>query len=211
MRFLTLSFFFTFLVLNAFSQPVYNDGAIEYSVSVVGSDLNTNEYFKNIIMKFYLRGTQTRSELYTSIGNTVTIHDNQTGSAVLLNDYGSQKIMVRMNADQYKQANKIYENPIIETTTDVKIISGYKCVLNIVKFSDGKVFNIYTSSDLRFQNNYYGIPVKLNGFPLEYESEIGGVRVVYKATSVNTNPLPAGIFDTPTSGYREMKFEEMKK
>jgi hypothetical protein len=28
---------------------------------------------------------------------------------------------------------------------------------------------------------------------------------------VNTNPVAAGMFDVPTTGYREMKFEEMPK
>jgi hypothetical protein len=64
---------------------------------------------------------------------------------------------------------------------------------------------------LNFHNNYFGLPVELKGFPLEYESEIGGVKVLYKAQSVNTGPVTAVLFDLPTSGYREMKFEDMPK
>jgi hypothetical protein len=209
-----LFFLFCFALIlhsQSFSQKVYNDGTVEYSVSLVGSNATMNEYFKNATMKLYLRGMQTRSDLKTAMGNTVTIHDNNSGSAVMLNDYGGQKILVRMNSEQYKKMNKKYENPSLENTTVTKIINGYKCVLTKIKFPDGNIMSVFISSDLKFHNSYFGIPVKLSGIPLEYESEIGGLKVVYKAVSVNTNPVAAGMFDVPTTGYREMKFEEMPK
>ena len=210
-RIICLSLLVTIMFLKSYSQKIFNDGTVEYSISVAGSGSAMNDYFKDATMKLYLRGMQSRSDLKTAMGNTTTIYDNQSGNAVMLNEYGGQKILVRMNAEQYKQINKKYENPSIEQTSDAKVINGYKCVLTKIVFSDGKIFSIYNSTELNFHNNYYGIPVKLNGFPLEYESEIGGIRVVYKAKSVDTNPVAAGIFDIPQAGYREMNFDEMPK
>lgn len=211
-KYILLSGILSLFFISIQAQPVFNDGQILYSINIVGSDNPTYvSYFKDATMKLYIRGMQTRTELKTALGNTITIYDKQTGNAVILNEYGDQKMMVKMNKEQFKLANKKYENPSIEYLSETKMIHGYKCSLTRVKFSNGNVFSVYYSVDLNFHNNYFGLPVELKGFPLEYESEIGGVKVLYKAQSVSTGPVTAALFDLPTSGYREMKFEEMPK
>jgi GLPGLI family protein len=201
-----------FVVFKMNAQAVYNDGLVSYDVTIAGSDNPTYlAYFKDASMKLYLRGMKARSELKTALGSTTTIHDKQTGNAVILNEYGDQKIMVKMNAAQYKQVNKKYENPEVEYLNETKIINGYKCSLVKVKFSGGNTFSVFYAPELNFQNNYFGLPVELKGFPLEYEAEIGGVKVLYKANTISTGAVQAALFDLPTSGYREMKFEEMPK
>jgi GLPGLI family protein len=208
-------FFYIFLFISIYSlnaQTVYNDGLIQYSISVVeGSNTASLQYLKGATLKFYIRGMQTRSELNTTLGSTTTILDQQTGGAVVLSDYGDQKIMVRMNSEQYKQTNKKYLNPLVEIQKDQKSIKGYDCKLAKVKFLDGNTISVYYTPDLKFLNSYYGIPVQVDGFPLEYEAKIGNINVLYRAEKISTDPVSASLFNIPNTGYREMKFEEMPK
>ena len=49
------------------------------------------------------------------------------------------------------------------------------------------------------------------GCRLEYELQKGNLHIKYTLASVNLNPVPASKFDIPTSGYREMTYEESLK
>jgi GLPGLI family protein len=195
-----------------YAQPVYNDGMIEYSVSVAGNkNAGYAAYLQDASMQLYIRGMHTRSELKTGLGTTITILDQQVGSAVILNEYGGQKIMLNLKPEEYKKANSKYDNPSIEYIDSTKTINGYKCMLAKVKFSDGRVFSIYYTVELKFHCRHFDIPVEIKGLPLEYEAEIGGSKVIYQARQISTSPVSAGLFDIPKSGYREMKFDEMPK
>lgn len=194
------------------AQPVYNDGFVQYSVNIAdAAKPEYVQYFKDAVMKIYIRGMHTRTELSTALGNTITLFDKQTGAAVVLNEYGDQKMLIRMTNEQFKQSNAKYLNPVIEINTQEKQIHGYQCKHAKVIFEDGSFFSIYFSPNLKFNNTYYGIPVELDGFPLEYESKIGDMKVVYKAEKISTDPVSSNMFDIPESGYREMKYEEMPK
>ena len=191
------------------AQAVYNDGYVQYSVNIAeASNPEYVKYFKDAVMKIYIRGMHTRTELRTALGNTITIFDKQTGAAIVLNEYGDQKILIRMTAEQFNQSNSKYLNPVIEQSAEEKKINGYLCKHAKVKFADGSIFSIYFSPDLEFNNTYYGIPVELEGFPLEYESKIGNMKVVYKAEKISLDPVSINLFQVPEAGYREMKYEE---
>jgi hypothetical protein len=50
----------------------------------------------------------------------------------------------------------------------------------------------------------------LNGLPLEYELTQRKLVIRYTVSRINMNPVQASKFDIPTSGYREMTYDESK-
>ena len=95
------------------NAQTYNDGTIEYDVFLIGNkDSLSAQFLKNAYMVLYIRGHQSRSELHTSLGSTTTIYDEKNGNAIILNEYGGQRIMVRLSSDQYQSIHKKYRNEI---------------------------------------------------------------------------------------------------
>jgi GLPGLI family protein len=100
-----------------------------------------------------------------------------------------------------------------ELKDETKTILGYNCKLAIATLNDGKsTFSVYYTNDIAFQNKDYGPQFNgLPGFPLEYEAELGTMKVTYKADKISFEPITASLFDLPKSGYREMTYEEVKR
>ncbi|HVU83950.1 MAG TPA: hypothetical protein VHC50_03870, partial [Puia sp.] len=68
---------------------------------------------------------------------------------------------------------------------------------------------VYYTQDIVPENKAYDpVFVNLDGLPLEYEFSKGDLHIKYVLASINLNPVPASKFDIPTSGYREMTYEE---
>jgi hypothetical protein len=78
-------------------------------------------------------------------------------------------------------------------------------------FQDGQSMIVFYSTDLIFQSSFNGISLKLPGFPLEYESDMGGVKVTYRAKQVSTRTVPASQFDINTDNYKEINYKELRK
>lgn len=92
------------------------------------------------------------------------------------------------------------------------MILGYNCKLAVATLKDGSSFKVYYTTDIAFQNKDYGMQFQsLPGFPLEYESELGKMKVTYIADKISFDPVAAALFDLPKTGYREMTYDEVKK
>jgi GLPGLI family protein len=196
------------------SKQVYNEGTVTYNVSVVtgNTEAKAADLLDGATQKIYFKGTQTRTELVSILGTTITLHDTKSGNGAIMNEYGDQKIMIRMTKQNFTDRNQKFVGVDYEFKNDTKTILGYKCKLAVAKLKDGSEFRVYYSPDLAFQNKDYGVQFQnLPGFPLEYESELGKMKVTYVADKIVFDPVAAAVFDLPKSGYREMSYDEVKK
>jgi hypothetical protein len=48
----------------------------------------------------------------------------------------------------------------------------------------------------------------LPGLAMQYEANLGKLKVTYTVSNINFNLVPAAKFDLPKSGYRIMSYEE---
>jgi GLPGLI family protein len=196
------------------AQKIYNEGTVTYNIVVSTGNTETKaaDLLDGAVMRLYVKGMQTRTDLKSILGTTITLHDARSGAAVVLNEYGDQKIMIRMNKDEYEDRNKKFSGLKFELKNETKTILGYTCKLAVVTLTDGTTFRVFYAPDLVFQNKNYGQQFQsLPGFPLEYESELGKMKVTYVAEKVLFDPITAAFFDIPKTGYREMSYEEVKK
>lgn len=198
--------------LNA--QQAYNEGVVSYNIAVNtgNNEAKAADLLDGATQKIWFKGVNTRTELTSILGKTVTLHDSRAGNAVVMNEYGDQKILIKMSKENYEDRNSKYMGIQFELLPDTKKILGYNCKLAIAKMKDGSTFKVYYTTELSFQNKDYGIQFKnLPGFPLEYESELGKMKVTYIADKISFDPVAAALYDVPKSGYREMTYEEVKK
>jgi len=160
----------------------------------------------------YVKGNMSRAEIASALFSSATIHDSKAGTSVVLKEVSGQKLLIRMTSDNWAENNKRYDGITFTNSSDTKSIAGYNCIKAVATLPDGTTFTVYYTPDIVPENKDYDYQFKnLNGLPLEYELVQGKLTIKYTVSKINMNPVPASKFDIPTSGYREMTYEESKK
>jgi len=167
---------------------------------------------ENAIHTIYIKGNKSRSEMASALFSSTTIFDANTGSAVILREVNGQKLLIRLSPENWIEKNRIYDGIVFKNTGETRNIAGYTCIKAVGQTRSGAIVTVYYTPDLVPENRQYD-PVfrTLDGLPLEYELSNGNVKIHYKVSRISLNPVPASKFDIPSSGYREMNYEESKK
>jgi GLPGLI family protein len=192
------------------SQKKVGDLTLAYNSTIT----NAQDTSKKIssTTSFYIKGNLCRSEVASNLYSSVTIYDSKTSSGVLLKEVNGQKLLIRMNEENWNQKNRRYANLNFTKTNESKSIAGYICTQAKASTADGFDITVFYTRDLIPENKMYDPPFKnLDGLPLEYELTKGNLHIKYSLVSINLNPVPASKFDIPTSGYRELTYEESLK
>ncbi len=202
------------LVSELKAQKTLSEGTVQYDVSVQtgSSQPRMADMFDGAKATLMLKGSLSRSELSSALGSTSTIYDHKLGSGVVLRDFGAQKLLIKMNRANWADKNKKYSGISFKPTGETKIIAGYNCEKAEALMKDGTTFIVYFTREIVAENSEYDAQFKnLPGFPLEYESNQGTLKIKYTAAKISFDPVPVSRFDIPKSGYREMTYEESVK
>lgn len=184
-------------------QPkIIGDCTVTFGIS--GADAGTNENLKGSSKTLYIKGHKTRVDVSSSNYNQSTIYDSNTGVAVILKEIGANKYMSTLDAAKWEQQNKKYEGMTISITNETKTILGYECKKAVATLKNGNNFTIYYApaimpSAIENPYEFKNIP----GFVFEYEMPgEKGNKIIFSATQINFNPVPASKFEIPKTGYR---------
>ena len=160
----------------------------------------------------YIKGNLSRNEMANSLFSSTIIFDGNTGFGVILKEVSGQKLLIRMNPDNWAERNRQYEGIVFTNTAATKDIAGYSCIKATGETHSGTTITVwYTRNLVPETRSYDPIFRTLDGLPLEYELAKGKMRIHYRVSSISFNPVPASKFDIPSSGFREMNYEESKK
>lgn len=182
----------------------------DYSVTIEGG--NKLEGVGNASHTIYIKGNKSRSEMTNQLFSSTSLYDANTGFGVILKELSGQKLLIRMNPDNWTEKNRMYDGVVFKPTGKTKIIAGYNCQEATGQTSAGAAVTVYYTKELVPDNKQYDPLFKtLEGLPLEYELTNGNVKISYRFSKMSLNPVPASKFDIPSSGYREMNYEESKK
>ena len=185
----------------------YSAGKVDTS-----SSSGKGEGGANAVHTIYIKGNMSRSEMANSLFSSTIIFDGNTGFGVILKEVSGQKLLIRMNPDNWAERNRQYDGIVFSNTSETKDIAGYSCNKAIGQTHDGTTITVwYTRNLVPETKSYDPIFRSLDGLPLDYELVKGNVRIHYRASSISFNPVPASKFDIPSSGFREMNYEESKK
>jgi GLPGLI family protein len=201
-------------VLPVLAQKKFSEGTISYDIVInTGSDKPQNaDFLDGATSAVYLKGAKTRTEMVSPLGTQSTIIDGTKNSIVILKEYGEQKYMINLKPADWKDANKRYED--VAFTYDggeSKTILGYKCSRAVGKLKDGTTFTVWYTTDLVPENRDFQYANRsLPGLALEYETNMGNLKVTYTVSKSSFSPVPAAKFDIPKAGFRILSYEESK-
>jgi hypothetical protein len=184
----------------------------DYSIGLEGNEPKQPTGGDAAIHTVYIKGSKSRSEMTNPLFSSTTFFDATTGGGVILKEVSGQKLLIRLNADNWAEQNSLYDGLVLTDTAGTKEIAGYKCVKAIGRTRSGATITVFYTKDVLPQNREYEPQFKsLEGLPLEYELTNGNVKIRYRVSKISFNPVPVSKFDIPRTGYREMNYEESKK
>ena len=201
--------------LPALAQKKLSEGTISYDIVInTGNDKPQGaDFLDGATSAVYIKGPKTRTEMVSPLGTQSTIIDGTKNAIVILKEYGEQKYMINLTPEDWKDANKRYEN--VSFTYDAsasKTILGYKCNKAIGKLSDGTTFTVWYTTDILLDNKDFQYANRnLPGLALEYETNLGNLKVTYTVSKISFSPVPAAKFDIPKSGFRILTYDQSKK
>lgn len=187
-------------------QRVVAECTIVYGISV-----DDNEADKDAIASLkassktvYIKGVNSRTDLVSPNFTQSVIYQKNTGSAVILREFGANKFMTKLDHDRWVEENKKYADLRLEKIEESKTILGYECKRANLIMPNGSIFTVYYAATIapsvkEFEYQFKDVP----GLVLEYETvEMEGKKIRYTAKQINFNPVTPSRFDIPTSGYR---------
>ena len=214
MKKIILSGLMGFSLAATYAQKRLSDLTIVYDavINTGSTEAKLADAFDGATTTVYLKGALSRSDMVSALANFTTIHDSRSGTAVVLQEVGGQKLLIRMTEEDWKDKNRKYEGIKFTPAEETKMLAGYKCKKAIAELKDGSTFTVFYTEDIIPENNNYSSQFKtLKGLPLEYELKQGNLNIRYVVSQVSLNPVPVSKFDIPKSGYRELTYEESKK
>jgi len=208
-----LSVLFLLFALPALAQKKFTEGTISYDIVInTGTDKPQGaDFLDGATSAVYIKGSKTRTEMVSPLGTQSTILDGTKSSIVILKEYGEQRYMINLKQEDWRDANKRYEDVSFTYDTGTKTISGYNCNKAVGKLKDGTTFTVWYTTDLLLENKDFQYANRtLPGLALEYETNMGNLKVTYTVSKISFSPVPAAKFDIPKAGFRILSYEESK-
>jgi hypothetical protein len=157
----------------------------------------------------YAKGSKSRSETPSLMGNQVVISDAKKDYGVVLMDMMGQKMAIEPTAEDMKDAKVRNEKMKIEYLNETKTVAGIKCKKAIITAEDEEFplvvfyteeFSNYNASDMK----------QLKGMPLEYTMKANGMEMRMVAQSVTPEKVDDKKFEVPAD-YQKMTSKDLEK
>lgn len=204
------------LTLAQNAPKTISEATLVYDIMVKspGTEPKMADAFDGATSTSYIKGSQSRTEMVSMLGTESTVYDNKTGNAFILKEYSGQKLMITLTKANWAEKNKAYDSVVYDySSTETKTIAGYTCKKAVVTLAgSNKTFTVFYTTDIVLANKDFNSAFKnLPGVPLQYESEIGKIKITYTVSKVSFETVNASKFEAPKSGYRVMTYEENKQ
>ena len=90
------------------AQQAYGEGTVSYNIVVNTGNNQTKaaDLLDGATQKIYFKAVNTRTELTSVLGKTITLHDSKAGNAVVMNEYGEQKTLLPRQSGMGRGSSK---------------------------------------------------------------------------------------------------------
>lgn len=194
------------------------EGHVAFEVTVESDDPEAAmavSMFSGSTMNLYFSGDLARTELdFGALIAMTTVANNKTGEVLILLGGMMGNNAVLTSQDEMKEDSE-EETPEVTVVLHKgkKKILGYKCKKATIVDENGEEMIYWYTADIKSQNPDVNSPAnKIPGFPLEFQTNSGGMIMKFTATGVDksldqTTKDTKFSFEIPAD-YTEMTYEE---
>jgi len=199
------------LTSEVFAQKAFAEGSLLYDISITSAKSETPiaNSLNGATLTIFLKTNFSRTEMKSTLGTESTVFDNKSGIGYILKEYSGQKLMISMNAGNWADKNRLYENLDFSISNEVSKVGGYNCKKATASLPDGKVFTVYFNPDIIIVNKKYNNAFsQLPGLPIQFELQSGNLNFKYLLNKLSNDAIAQSKFDAPKTGYRVMTYDE---
>lgn len=195
------------------AQRLVSDMKIVYKLELPPDQQQAGAMLQGSTLVEYMRGHLSRIDMNLNVVHYTYLINSRDQAVVTLIDNQGDKYLIRSDREEYEKELKQYSNIRFKDEPGTKELLGYTCKKATGIMPDGKTFEVYYTPDLVPENRHYNRRfVNLKGIPLQFEIITkAGARMIVIATHIDLHPVPAAMFETPTSGYKVISREELQK
>ncbi len=210
--------FIALLTFVAFSSSAQlTEGHVAYKIDCVSDNPDMQmavTMLQGSTMEIYFNEGLTRSEMKMGTMMSIsTLTNEKTGDFLMLMSgmVGKNAILTTLDDINKEKA----ETPEMEVTLvdETKTIMGYVCKKAIMTSEDGLESLFWYTEEIKVASKGQSyLNEKVPGFPLEYEINNAGLKMVLTVTEIEKKLKKAGdLFDfNIPEGYKQMTLEQLK-
>lgn len=191
------------------------EGVISYKITFPDSKFTEAQLgmFPKLVV-VSIKGTKSRTEINSSMGNQVSITDYADKTKIGLFDIMGQKYAVKSTAEEIEKENAKQSNVKVTLSDETKEIAGYKCKKATVTSEEDGVKNSYEvfytnelgGKGTNFDNALYK---DIDGVLMEFIMKAPQFSMKFTASSVEKKSISAKDFEIPAD-YKLTTEEELK-
>jgi len=184
-----------------------SEGKITYKIDLSQSEMGIiqKQMFEMAKLTISFKDAFVKTDFDMGVMALTTVIDGTAKSGLMLISAMGNKTAARMSAEDLVNKQKMKGNYTVEYSNEEKEIAGYKCKKAILKMENGTNFTLYYSEEIQpAKINTDFTFSEINGFPLEMQVDMSGMKFNLVATSVEGTPLPVDFFSMAIpEGYIE--------
>ncbi len=184
-----------------------NEGKITYKIDLSGTELNMiqKQLFEMAKLTISFKEPFIRTEFDMGMVAHTVIADGSKNTGLMLFSMMGNKTAAKMTADDLAKKQQEKGKYTVEYSDETKEIAGYKCKKATLKMENGATLGLYYTEDIQpAKMNTEFTYREINGFPLEMQVDMNGMKINLVASSVDASPLPADYFSMEIpEGYTE--------
>lgn len=186
------------------------EGVITFSMIFDDAALDpaSKSLLANAEMIIYIKNEKSRMDMDLGMMKNSTISDSKKKTAVALMDIMGQKMAMKVGEEEIEKKEE--KEPKITYLDETKEIAGYKCKKAIITTGEsGESITVYYTEEIPVTQ--YNTQIKgIKGYPLEYETNQSGLKVLISAKSVKKEDVSDSKFLVPDD-YKEVTKEELQQ
>jgi hypothetical protein len=198
----------------AIGQKQFAEGSLLYNISISSSksQVATSNALNGATFHIFLRPTQSRTEMTTTLGCETTVFDSKTAVGFILKEYSGQKLLISLNGANWKEKNMFNENLKFDISDEFFQIGDYKCKRATTKSTEAKRFTVYFNPEIVIVNKQYNNAFsQIPGIAVQIEMQSGDMNYKYVLSKMSYDLVSGSKFESPKAGYRTMTYEEGQK
>jgi GLPGLI family protein len=191
------------------------EGVITYKISYPDSKFTESQLamFPKL-MTVSVKGTKSKTEMSTGMGNQTEITDYAEKTKISLLDLMGQKYAIKQTAEEIKKEMEKEPAAKVELTNETKSIAGYTCKKALVTAEeDGEktVFEVWFTNDLGTKDVNFDNPLykEIDGVLMEFVMKTPQFSMKFTVSSVEKKTVPDKDFEIPAD-YKITTKEELK-